>query len=923
MEAHPPLIQGRRRAVAWMVAAALLLCLFAEAEARTAFFYGADVPVAELGAYDRVVLEPRLATLEEVQALKAAGVTVHAYVSVGEIEPSDPLFPTLPASALPGSNPAWHTRVADLDHAAWRTHILESRIAPLSDWGFDGAFLDTLDSHHLLKNPAAQAEALASLISEIQKRHPDLELLLNRGFEVLDDLHAPVAGVVAESLYQGWTGGDYRKVSEEDRTWLKARLEAAKAHADEIIVIDYLPFAATDGRRDLARRIRADGYQAWIAEPALRDLGTSDLVPVPRRLMVIHAESDALLTERDVHVMFGAIFDWMGFVVEYHDIRDGPPRLTPGVHAGVVSWLDASATEDANWFEGWLMDIIGQGYPLVVLATLPTYSERVLDALGLESFVPSQGTLAVGTAAEPVLVGSLEAPFRVRTYQVPPVRSTLTTNQVDVALELSTGETAAPVLTAPWGGMALHPYIVEDYGEGRRRWLLDPYTFLARALRYTPRPVLDTTTESGSRLLTIHVDGDGFPSRAFLPGSPLSADVLREEFLEAYDLPHTVSVIEGEVGATGLYPEQTPLLEKAARRIFALPNVEVASHSYSHPFFWRPEALADDQPREYGMNLPIPGYRMNLEREIAGSISYINDRLAPPEKPVRVFLWTGSADPDERALGMLAERGVLNVNGGNTNVVAADESLLNVWPQARLERGVLQVYAPAMNENVYTNNWTGPFYGYRKAIETFELTDQPRRLKPISIYYHFYSATKPASIRALSEVYDWALEQDVLPIYLSELAERVQDFHRGWLATDLDGHWVAGDLGSIRTLRVPAGLGYPQAAEAGSLAGWRELNADRYLHVVSDEVRFRLDGTVPDGVWLEQANAHVSRWQQGADGVSVRLHGSLPVQFSVRAERPCRLLLADGDPVSGESAAGLQRFRLDQKDTGDARLVCR
>ena len=887
------------------------------------FYYGAGAPIAELGAYDRVVLEPRLVTFEEVRALKDAGVTVHAYVSVGEIEPSDPLFGTLPADALPGSNPAWQTRVADLDHPAWRTHILESRIEPLSAWGFDGAFLDTLDSHHLLENPAAQREALVSLISRIQQRHPDLELLLNRGFEVLESLHAPVAGVVAESLYHGWTGQDYRTVPEEDRRWLIERLEEARSFAGEITVIDYLPFTAGEERRDLARRIKAAGFEPWVAEPSLLDLGTSDLIPVPRRLMVVHAESDALLTERDVHVMFGAIFDWMGYVVEYHDIRDGPPQLTRGVHAGVVSWLDASVTEQLNWFEGWLMETIGDGYPLVFLATLPTLSERVLDALGLEHVVPAQGTVAVDTEHEPALVGRLEAPFRVRTYQLPPVRSTDADNVVDVSLNLSNGMTSTPVVTAPWGGMALHPYIVEDYGEGRRRWLLDPYAFMARSLGYTPRPVLDTTTESGSRLLTVHVDGDGFPSRAFLPGSPLSADVLRTGFLERYDLPHTVSVIEGEIGAEGLYPDRSAELEAAARRIFALPNVEVASHSYSHPFFWRPNALDADQTLQYGMNLPIPGYRMNLEREIAGSISYVNDRLTPVGKQVRVFLWTGSADPDERALTMLREQGVLNVNGGNTNVVAADESLLNVWPQARLEQGVLQVYAPAMNENVYTNNWTGPFYGYRKAVETFQLTDRPRRLKPIGIYYHFYSATKPASIRALAEVYDWALDRDVLPVYLSALAERIEDYHRGWLARDLDGNWVAGDLGSIRTLRIPASLGFPAAATPGSIAGWRDLNADRYLHLTGDAVRFGLNGTAPEGVRLRHANAHVSRWLPEASGIRLHLQGFQPVRFAVEAAGDCRLSLADGVRVTGEQAGGLQHFRLTQKDTGDARLVCR
>ncbi len=890
--------------------------------ARTAFYYGADVPVAELGAYDRVVLQPGLVSPGEVAALKAAGASVYAYVSVGEIEPADSLFNTLPNAALPGSNPAWNTRVADLTHAAWRTHILEDRLAPLSSSGFDGAFLDTLDSHHLLENIEVQRAALVTLISEIQRRYSELSLLLNRGFEILADLDQPVAGVVAESLYHGWNGKEYRVVPPEDRQWLLDRLAQARPYADELVVIDYLPFAAQEERRGLARKIEAAGFDAWVAEPSLRDLGTSDLVPVPRRLLVIHGEKEAPLTERDVHVMFGVIFDWLGYVVEYHDVRDGPPVLMKGVHAGVISWLDASVTEELSWFENWLMQLLEDEYPLVLLATLPSYSDRVLDALGLEALAPDRMEVE-GVVEPPVLVGNLEAPLRIRRYEVPPVRSVNAANDVDLALRTNSGEVVSPVLTAPWGGMALHPYIVEDYGEGRRRWLLDPYSFLTAALGYTPRPVLDTTTESGSRLLTVHIDGDGFPSRAFVPGSPLSADVLRETFIQGYELPHTVSIIEGEISANGLYPEQSDMLETAARKIFAEPNVEVASHSFSHPFYWRPDVLRDDQPLQYGMNLPLEGYEMSLEREIAGSIDYINERLSPAGKRVKVFLWTGSADPDEHALEMLEDRGVLNVNGGNTNVVAADESLLNVWPQARLEGNGLQVYAPAMNENVYTNNWTGPFYGYRKAIETFRLTDHPRRLKPISIYYHFYSATKPASIRALHEVYAWALGQEVLPIYLSEYSRRVRDFHHAWIYRDLDDNWVVGDMGALRTIRLPDSMGYPDPIEPGSVAGWRTLNSDRYLHTLGDHAHFSLAATPAQKVSLVSANAHIERWVPAKDSVELRIRGFLPVRFSIRSSRTCRLELEGGTIIQPESTGQLLRFDTNVKDTGDARLVCR
>ncbi len=904
--------------------AALLLSAL-PAMAGTAFFYGANPPVAELSAFERVVLQPALVDRRDVLALRAAGVTVHAYVSLGEIRPDDPLFGTLPEEALAGSNPAWHTRVADLGHPAWRTLILETRLAPLADWGFQGVFLDTLDSYHLLENQEEQKAALADLLATIQRRYPDLELILNRGFEILADLPEPVAAVAAESLYQGWDAAraSYRTVGEEERGWLLDRLSAAQAFAGEVIVIDYAPDTDPERRQALARRIREHGFQAWVTGPDLLDLGTSDLVPVPRRLLVLHHQADAALTEREVHVMFGVIFDWLGYVVEYHDVREGMPSLVPGVHAGVVTWLDTEQTDSLPWFEDWLLNALDHGIRLVVLGQLPTHSPRVLQRLGLSVPSVGPGRTVVGVSRSSSLVGGFEAPLRARSYQIPYLVSNGEDNDVRLALEMDDGTGVTPIVLGQWGGVAVHPYIVEDYGRGHRRWILDPYAFIARALRHESRPVFDTTTENGSRLLTVHVDGDGFPSRSFLPGSPYSAEVFLREFLQKYDLPHTVSVIEAEISATGLYPEQSDALEALAREILRHPKVEVASHSYSHPFYWRPEILGEGAAHEYGMHLPVGGYHISMEREIDGSVRYINEHLAPEGKPVSVFLWTGSADPDAAALERADRLGLANVNGGNTIVLMADESLLNVWPQGRLDGRSLQVYAPAMNENVYTNNWTGPFYGYRKAVETFQLTDRPRRLKPISIYYHFYSATRPASIRALHEVYRWALEETVLPIPLSGFARRVQDYHRAWLYRDLSGNWVAGNLGELRTLRFPAAEGYAVPVEGG-LAGQTKINDQRYLHLTGEELRFRLAKRAPEGLTLVRANAPLLRWEAvGDEQVDVRFSGALPVSFTVRAEgRDCTLNAGGRVTAADAGDDGQLNFMLDRKDTGNARLVC-
>ncbi|MDO2286205.1 hypothetical protein Q2443_27300, partial [Escherichia coli] len=75
------------------------------------------------------------------------------------------------------------------------------------------------------------------------------------------------------------------------------------------------------------------------------------------------------------------------------------------------------------------------------------------------------------------------------------------------------------------------------------------------------------------------------------------------------------------------------------------------------------------------------------------------------------------------------DAGLMNVNGGNTALTRAFPSLTGLYPLIRPTRGGVQYYAPIINENVYTNLWQGPYYGFRGVIDTFALTDSPRRLR--------------------------------------------------------------------------------------------------------------------------------------------------------------------------------------------------
>ena len=481
----------------------------------------------------------------------------------------------------------------------------------------------------------------------------------------------------------------------------------------------------------------------------------------------------------------------------------------------------------------------------------------------------------------------------------------------------------------PWGAYALEPFVYTTLEmREQTRWVINPLEFLKAAFAPEDLPVPDVTTEAGRRMLIVHIDGDGWASRAEMPGTPYASDVLAREILERFRVPTTVSVIQGEVAADGLYPAQSAALEAIARRIYRLPHVEPASHSYSHPFDWS-RVEAPDVPGQTAYHLAIPGYRFDLRREIAGSIAYIDRTLALPDRPARVFLWTGNCVPLPATIGAAYEAGLLNMNGGDTLITKSFPSWTAISAQGIRKSGGYQVFAPMQNENVYTNNWTGPFYGFERVIETFELTEAPHRFKPINIYYHTYAASKPASLNALKKVYQYALAQPVAPVYASDYIRKVLDFERMSIARDLASNEVVvrGD-GSLRTLRAAAGAPLPDLSASRAVAGVSEgKDADgkgaRYITLAGGEARLSMTANAARRPHLADANGRITAFLREGDSFDFTLESQVAPSFRLADAGRCAVTI-NGKParpatsVPAASGSTLQRHDTDPASLGRA-----
>ena len=222
--------------------------------------------------------------------------------------------------------------------------------------------------------------------------------------------------------------------------------------------------------------------------------------------------------------------------------------------------------------------------------------------------------------------------------------------------------------------------------------------------------------------------------------------------------------------------------------------------------------------------------------------------------------------------------GLRAINGGDTTIAKENPWLGRIAPFG-LQRGPFwQIYVGMQNENIYTNDWTGPFWGYRRVLETFELTEHPRRLKPINIYYHFYSASKTASLNALKRVYDYVMERKTIPLYTSEYIAVAQDFYATAIEKTANGYRIR-NSGNLRTLRLPKVLGCPDIAASKSIVGFKEEKGYRYLHLDgSGDYKLVLQENNPSVPYLIEANARVKSYEKSAERITIKLQGHVGIE---------------------------------------------
>jgi len=888
----------------------------APSQPSVAFYYGIDPPVELLSGYDAAVVEPDSGF--NPLAHRLPHTTWFAYASVGEVLPSRSYYADLPKAWLAGHNESWASRVVDQSQPGWPAFYVDHVIAPLWDKGYRGFFLDTLDSWQLVAKTdaerARQQAGLAAVIRAVRARYPDAKLIFNRGFEILPQVHDLAYAVAFESLYRGWDQAQQRyvEVSQADRDWLLAQASTIRTQYHlPVVSIDYCPPADRACARDTATKIRALGIVPYVTDGALSTMGIGALEPLRRRILVVQDPP----ARTDLNVSPGVRFlamplNYLGYRIDYRDASEPMPQGDlRNRYAGIVLWMNNDVPRPAD-YRAWLAKQIDAGLPVAVFTSFgiqldPALAQK-LD-LQIVPGQPANGKLEV-ESYDSKLMG-FEMKPRPDPHDYTAIR---VGTQSRSLLRLRSGNFVIDgAAITPWGGYAMRPFGVYDLGAvNQARWVTQPLAFLRAALRLpADMPVPDTTTENGRRLLMSHIDGDGFASRAeFSDGTAPNTDAAPQysgdvlyRLLRDSGMPTTVSLIEGEVSDDGPYKAFAAHLRTLGTRIFQLPNVEVGTHTYTHPLQWMRvtglgvsstkdvQTEGGSQVNKDGLSIDIPGYRFSIDREIEGSIDFIDRQIAPANKPVSMVLWSGDCQVPAPVLKAAYDAGVLNLNGGDTLITKSYPSWTAIAPLGVMKGGYYQVFAPNQNEELYTGLWQGPFYGFTRVLETFAMTDQPIRFKPMDIYYHMFSGTKYASMKALREVFDTVLQQPVTPVFTSEYARKVLDFLDASITRDGE-RWTVRDGGQLRTVRLPPGR-VPDLTNATGVASYLPGPGGTYVHLTGGEASFAVidQSKAPRMPYLADANGVIDNFTRTPSGFSFDLRARVAPQFRLANTGACRV----------------------------------
>lgn len=702
-------------------------------------------------------------------------------------------------------------------------------------------------------------------IQNFHAQYPLSQLIINAKFSAINKLRDSVRAIVIEET---------SKIKQR-------KIEKLKSYGLDLIYIKYVSLDALNDTDATIKKIQKSGMIPYISTSALNIYGKSSKNAIKREILTLIDESKYDRMILAAH-QYGAIsFEYLGYIQKLYDVNKGLPDVDSlGKYAGVIIWLSVNYKSPGKLID-WVLKLKARGIKVAFASSFgANLSNMDFKQLNINVYDGDNSAKKRIIQKDSMIGYEIEPSLSDESLFLQPENS-----KPLLTYEDKNGLKSIPAAITPWGGYATsEAFMLELNGENI--WIINPFKFFAEALRLKKIPVPDPTTENGKRLFFSHVDGDGMMN--YVESNPefVSGEVLLKKIFSKYKIPISVSIIGAEIAPDGLYPKLSPRLTAITKKIYALDNIEPASHTFTHPFIWDKikNGNLDEKYR-----LKPKGYKFSLKRELDGNLAYINKTMHPKRVAKAVF-WSGDCKPTQAVLEYTYKHHLLNINGGYTVISNASPWLTNVSPLG-LERGqVYQIYTGEENENVYTNDWLGPFWGYKKVVQTFKLTNSPKRLKPIDVYYHLYTGSKTASLNALKYVYNWVLTQDVMPIYASEYIPKVMDYYTISMAHDAN-NWLVAGMRDLKTLRVENNSTNVDFKASKTTLGIKRFQTHTYISLDEHtEHKIKLvDKKVKDSSYLISANAKLLDYRNGIKNKQYKFSGYVALKLDFHLSSGCKI----------------------------------
>ena len=638
--------------------------------------------------------------------------------------------------------------------------------------------------------------------------------------------------------------------------------------------------------------------------------GVAHADEVKRRILAIYDSAfESAPDQTLVHLWAEMPLNHMGYIIDYQDAAKAlPDPQSVTQYAAIFTWFTYDVTRTADYLI-WARRVAERHVPFIVFGQIGVpatpqnlaSANQILRPMGIaytSNFV--EATSGTRILLSDASVIGFERKLENILPGYPVIKRLLPEAGVTLEVQAPARERSvrsALVTAGPGGAFVPGAFALKvDPAIGRSQWIVDPFAVFERVLGSAPIPIPDTATVSGRRLYFSHVDGDGWNDSVemerYNTHTPLlAAEVVERELIVPFpDLPVTVGLITADLDPA--YGNGAKAAE-AARRLFALPQVEAASHSATVPLVWADyafrsradgEELPDTVPRADGAASWLIGVTeaLGIRKAVAQSgvesgplqsaspgrsrvhlrdpfslnaeifaAAYQTSEVAPAGKRAKLYTWTGDAKPFEKAVEATRLAGLRNMNGGGARFDSNFPSISYVTPIARQIGSERQIYSVSAGDSSFADTANGSLGGFARLSETFDATEMPRRLKGAHLHYHIYSAKKQASLSAVKRHLDWARSARLAPVTASDYASIADGFFTTRIDKTGPMQWSVTARDGLQTLRFDnADALSVNAAESLGVIGSTLYQESLYV---------ALDSSVPEAVVsLQSADAGIA-----------------------------------------------------------------